>query len=81
MRKTVEFELLDPFFSGGVRIADNFLESEGFIRGSVLRAAFTNDILLQCPFADEPSKDGKLNFVEIKDKDGKCESCPNKKNM
>lgn len=78
MRKIVEFELLSPLMCGGVRIADNFLESEKFIRGSVLRAAFATDILLDCPLADIPSEDGKLNFVELKQPDGKCASCVHK---
>lgn len=75
MRKIVEFELLSPLMCGGVRVADNFLESEKFIRGSVLRAAFANDILLECPLADMPSEDGKLNYIELKQPEGKCANC------
>lgn len=78
MRKRVELELLSPLMCGGMRIADNFLESEPFIRGSVLRAAFANLILLECPLADQPGKNGELNFIEEKDPDGKCAGCPNK---
>ena len=78
MRKKVEFELLSPLMTGGIRIADNFLESESFIRGSVLRAAFANEILLECPLADVPGKNGELNFIEEKEPDGKCQDCPNR---
>lgn len=79
MRKKVEFELLSPLITGGIRIADNFLESEPFIRGSVLRAAFANEILLECPLADQPGRNGELNYIEEKDPDGKCSGCPNQK--
>ncbi|MBP0974949.1 MAG: hypothetical protein J6P20_02665 [Oscillospiraceae bacterium] len=78
MRKRVELELLSPLMCGGMRIADNFLESEPFIRGSVLRAAFANLILLECPLADKPGKNGELNFVDEKDPDGVCADCPKK---
>ena len=78
MKQKVTFELLSPVMCGGIRIAHNFLESEAFIRGSVLRAAFANLILLECPVADRLSKDGKYNFIEIKDEDGFCKECPKK---
>ncbi len=79
MKQKVTFELLSPVMCGGIRIAHNFLESESFIRGSVLRAAFASQILLECPVADRSSKDGRHNFIEIKDKDGFCKECPNRK--
>ena len=79
MRKRIELELLSPLMCGGVRVADNFLESEPFIRGSVLRAAFANKILLECPLADHKGKNGENNFIELKDPDGKCTDCPNRK--
>lgn len=75
MKQIVEFELLSDVMCGGVRTVDNFLESEQFVRGSVLHAAFANEILLECPLADSPSASGRLNFVELKDADGKCSSC------
>lgn len=78
MRNLVEFELLSPFMSGGIRIADNFMESESFIRGSVLRAAFAGEILLECPLADMPSKEGLLNYIELKDENGQCLNCENR---
>ncbi len=77
MRKIVELELLSPFMSGGARIADNFFESEQFIRGSVIRAAFANELLLQCPFADKPDSKGRYNYIEPKDEG--CKSCENYK--
>lgn len=76
MKQSVKFELLSPVMCGGIRIADNFLESEAFIRGSVLRAAFANSILLECPLADQVSEDGKRNFIEVKDSEGRCKICP-----
>ena len=78
MRKRVELELLSPLMCGGMRVADNFLESEQVIRGSVLRAAFANEILLECPLADVPGKNGELNFIEEKQPEGICADCPRK---
>ena len=78
MRKKVEFELLNPLICGGVRISDNFLESESFIRGSVLRAAFANEILLECPLASVKGSNGELYFIEEKDPKGQCADCPKK---
>ena len=78
MKKKIVLEALSPLICGGIRIADNFFESEQFIRGSVLRAAFANRILLECPLADVPGGGGQLNFVEEKDPEGICENCPKK---
>lgn len=75
MKQKVKFELLQPVMCGGIRIENNFFESEAFIRGSVLRAAFANQILLECPYADCKSSDGKYNFIEIKNADGRCKEC------
>ena len=61
VKQKVKFELLQPVMCGGIRVENNFFESEEFIRGSVLRAAFANSILLECPFADSQSADGKYN--------------------
>lgn len=79
MRKRIEFELLDSLMCGGVRVADNFLESENYIRGSVLRAAFASEILLECPLADCKGKNGENNFIELKEPDGRCSCCPKRK--
>lgn len=79
MKQRVEFELQSDLMCGGVRIADNFLESEPFIRGSVLRAAFAKQILLECPLGDMPTPDGKLHFVTLKDANGVCANCPQRK--
>ena len=76
MKQKVKFELIQPLMCGGIRIAENFLESEPFIRGSVLRAAFANLILLECPLADQVTSDGKHNYIELKDPDGRCMDCP-----
>lgn len=75
MKQKVNFELLQPVMCGGVRIEKNFFESEAFIRGNVIRAAFATQILLECPFADRKSSEGKYNFIEIKDADGRCLDC------
>ena len=65
--------------TGGTRTAANFLESENFIRGSVLRAGFVSDILLECPLYDTySSKNSRNNWIELKDKNGKCLNCSKK---
>lgn len=76
MKQKVTFELLQPLMCGGIRVANNFLESESFIRGSVLRAAFASRILLECPLADQATEDGKHNYITLKDPDGRCKDCP-----
>ncbi len=78
VKQKVTFELLQPLMCGGIRVADNFLESESFVRGSVLRAAFANRILLECPLADQVTPDGKHNFITLKDPDGRCQNCPHR---
>lgn len=79
MKQKVEFELLSDVICAGVKVADNFLESEPYIKGSVLRAAFANEVLLECPLADAPSSNGRYNFIEIKDSEGKCKECAHRK--
>ncbi len=78
MKQKVKFELMQPLMCGGVRIADNFLESEQFIRGSVLRAGFAKGILLECPLSCKKALNGKNNYIELKDADGLCRNCPNR---
>lgn len=75
MKKYVEFLLESDVMTGGIRVADNFLESLDYISGSVLRAGFAWNILYQCPYADELTED-KTNFVSYRDKE-KCKGCPN----
>ncbi len=75
MKQKVEFELLSDVMCGGVKTTENFLESEPYIKGSVLRAAFANEVLLECPLADTLSQNGRYNFVEIKDAEGRCKNC------
>lgn len=79
MKKKIKFELLSDVMVGGVRITDNFLQSEEFISGSVLRSAFANDILLECPYSEDVSLDGRKYIVEKKEKE-KCVNC-SKKNI
>ncbi len=76
-RKYVEFTLESDVMTGGVKNAhdSNFLVSENVISGQVLRAAFANDILLDCPYAGE-IVDGKANYVAYRGKEA-CECCRN----
>ncbi len=79
MKKKIVFELLSDVMTGGTRTVTNFLESENFIRGSVLRAGFVSDILLECPLYDTySSENSRNNWIELKDKNGKCLSCSKK---
>ncbi len=75
MKKLVKFKLLSDVITGGVRTATNFLESENFISGAVLRAGFASDILLECPYADEEYEE-KVNYVFFREKE-KCKNCAN----
>lgn len=76
MKKRIVFELLSDVMAGGTRTVTNFLESENFIRGSVLRAGFVSDILLECPIYETySSENNRNNWIELKDKDGECRNC------
>ena len=76
-RKYVEFLLESDVMTGGVRNSHdlNFMTSENVISGQVLRAAFANEILLGCPYANE-KVDGKANFVTYRNKEA-CAGCSN----
>ena len=78
MLKKVSFSLESNVMTGGIRIADNFLSSESFISGAVLRAGYANKILLECNYSDikahGKSKSGKRNYICIED--DLCTSCP-----
>lgn len=76
-RKYVEFTLESDVMTGGVRNSHdlNFMTSENVISGQVLRAAFANEILLGCPYADE-EVDGRVNFVTYRGKEA-CGGCKN----
>ncbi len=72
MKKLVKFNFETNVISGGIRLKPNFLKSVDVINGAVLRAAFANDILLDCPFAEEIT-DGKKYQVFYRE--GKCGDC------
>lgn len=67
--KHVKFELLSDFVACGINTENNFLTSEAFISGAVIRAAFAKDIYLDC---DIENRD---YFIELKDSP-KCSDCP-----
>lgn len=66
MRKKVKFKALSNIMVGSLRTVNNFLVSENFISGAVIRSAFANDILLDNPNyeSDTTSQDGKYNYIE-----------------
>ncbi len=76
-KRAVKFLLESDVITGGVRSEHdvNFLNSENVISGSVLRAAFANEILLDCPYASE-LYNGKANFVTYRNKES-CKECKN----
>ncbi|MBP0961478.1 MAG: hypothetical protein J5864_04980, partial [Oscillospiraceae bacterium] len=75
MKKHVRFSFESNVISCGVRLKPNFLKSVDVINGAVLRAAFANDILLECPFAEELT-DGKK--YQVVSRGEKCDGCKNK---
>ncbi len=75
MKKLVKFRFESDVICGGIKTNDNFLKTVDIINGAVLRAAFANDILLDCPFAEE-AVDGKKYQVAYRGE--KCGSCEHK---
>lgn len=53
MKKLVKFRFESNVISAGIKTNNNFLKSEDVANGSVLRAAFANDVLLDCEYAEE----------------------------
>jgi hypothetical protein len=83
MRKFhVKLLLESPLIVGGHRLVNNVFYSLDYITGSVLRAAFVRQILLNCPIFDENKDDGykkdnktvKYNYVYIRDEEY-CRNC------
>lgn len=72
MKKLVKFIFESDVISCGVKTSNNFLQTVDIINGSVLRAAFANDILADCPYADEPFN-GK-NF-QAAYRGSQCDDC------
>ena len=67
IKKQYNVMLCGPIIVGNQRIADNFLESESFIRGSVIRAGFAKQIAYACPLTDaERSMGGGFFMIEQK---------------
>ncbi|MBP1549633.1 MAG: hypothetical protein J6A05_06475, partial [Oscillospiraceae bacterium] len=72
MKKLVKFRFESDVICGGIKTNNNFIKSVDIINGAVLRAAFANDILLDCKFADEAVDGKKYQVVYRKQK---CEGC------
>lgn len=53
MKKLVKFLFESNVISGGIKTVNNFLKTEDVINGAVVRAAFANDILFECEYAEE----------------------------
>ncbi|MGN0692686.1 MAG: hypothetical protein ACI4K7_10095, partial [Oscillospiraceae bacterium] len=75
MKKLVKFAFESDVISCGVKTNDNFLQTVDVINGAVLRAAFANDILIDCPFAEEPYNGKKYQEAY---RGSKCDSCEKK---
>lgn len=74
-KKQYDVMLCGPVMVGNQRIADNFLESESFIRGSVIRAGFAKQIAYSCPLSEEErSVGGGFFMIEQKSESG-CADC------
>ena len=74
-RKQYNVMLCGPVIAGNQRIADNFLESESFIRGSVIRAGFAKQIAYACPLNEaERSVGGGFFMIEQKSENA-CAGC------
>ena len=73
MKKLVKFRFESDVICGGIKTNDNFLKTVDIINGAVLRAAFANDILLDCPFAEETVDGKKYQVVYRGEKCGSCE--------
>ncbi len=67
--------LCGPVMVGNQRIAVNFLESESFIRGSVIRAGFAKQIAYACPLTEEERSVGGGMFMIEQKSEQKCAGC------
>lgn len=74
-KKQYQVMLCGPVVVGNQRVADNFLESESFIRGSVIRAGFAKQIAYACPLTEaERSAGGGMFMIEQKSEQA-CANC------
>lgn len=79
MKKLVKFLFESNVISAGIKTNNNFLKTEDVINGAVVRAAFANDILLDCEYAEE-TIDGKQYWLSERDPSSHpfCAQCCNK---
>lgn len=74
----IELNFKSPIIVGSQKLKSNIIESDTVIKGSVVRAAFANEILRNCvEFNDDEYNDGDIkrkNWVYFRDKAG-CTSC------
>ena len=69
MLKKVTFKAESDIITCGINTDSNFINSEDYISGSVIRAGFAKDIYLDCDIVE------RNNFIELKDENGKCSDC------
>ena len=74
-RKQYDIMLCGPVVVGNQRVADNFLESESFIRGSVVRAGFAKQIAYACPLTEKERSVGGGMFMIEQKSEQKCANC------
>ena len=74
-RKKYNVTLCGPVVAGNQRVADNFLESESFIRGSVVRAGFAKQIAYACPLTKEERSTGGGFFMIEQKSENACAGC------
>ena len=75
-KKSYHVTLCGPVVAGNQRITDNFLESESFIRGSVIRAGFAKQIAYACPLSEEERNTGCGMFMIEQKSEQACAGCP-----
>ena len=74
-KKKYNVKLCGPVIAGNQRIADNFLESESFIRGSVIRAGFAMQIAYACPLTEAERCTGGGFFMIEQKSENVCAGC------
>jgi CRISPR-associated Csx10 family RAMP protein len=74
--KKITLKLKTPLLAGGRYLVGNFLTTQDFISGAVMRASFAREILRNCMLYDIDKADatGRYNWVYIRD-EGRCKSC------
>lgn len=72
MKKLVKFTFESDVISCGTKTNNNFLQTVDIINGAVLRAAFANDILIDCPYAEEIFNGKKYQAAY---RGSKCDGC------